>query len=72
MFFTRAGVPPEILAERENLRKILHLDPDRADFQIIYGADTDRNDVVAMQTRFGHADPRHHGVVHQPARGSRA
>ena len=51
MFFTRADVPPEILTEREKMRKILHLDPNRADFQIIYGADTDRNDVVAIQTR---------------------
>ena len=51
MFFTRGEVLPEVAAEREALRKLLHLDPDRLDFQVIYGPDTDRNDVVAVQTR---------------------
>ena len=51
MFFTTEPPPPEIQAERAALRKILHLNPDRMDFQIIYGADTDRDDVLAMQTR---------------------
>ena len=51
MFFTREPLSPEVQAERAELRKILHLHPDRMDFQIVYGADTDRDDVVAMQTR---------------------
>jgi hypothetical protein len=51
MFFTKGEVPPEIAAEREALRKLLNLDADRLDFQVIYGADTDRSDVVAVQTR---------------------
>jgi len=51
MFFTKEPLPPEIQEDRQRLRKILHLDPDRTDFQIIYGADTDRDDVLAIQTR---------------------
>ena len=51
MFFTTGEVPPEIQAERETLRKLLHLNPDRRDFLVIYGSDTDRDDVVAVQTR---------------------
>src|SRR5262249_3897 len=51
MFFTTEPLPPEVQAERVALRKILHLNPDRMDFHIIYGADTDRDDVLAIQTR---------------------
>jgi hypothetical protein len=51
MFFTRGEVPPEIRAERDTVRRLLHLDPERQDFVIIYGADTDRDDTIAIQTR---------------------
>ena len=51
MFFPRGEIPPDIQGERQALRKLLHLDPDRQDFRIIYGPDTERNDVIAMQTR---------------------
>src|SRR5215467_13625459 len=51
MFFTRGEVPPEIQADRDKIRELLHLDKERRDFKVICGADTDRNDVLAMQTR---------------------
>lgn len=51
MFFTGRGVPPGIENERQTLRKLLHLNPERMDFLITYGADTDRDDVIAIQTR---------------------
>lgn len=51
MFFRKGEMPPDIQAERDALRKVLHLDPERLDFLVIYGADTDRNDALAMQTR---------------------
>ena len=51
MFFTKGEVPPEIQAERESLRKLLHLDLNTVEFLVLYGADTDRDDVVAVQTR---------------------
>jgi hypothetical protein len=51
MFFTRGEIPPEIQAERDTVRRLLHLDRERQDFVIIYGADTDRDDTIAIQTR---------------------
>jgi hypothetical protein len=51
MFFTKEEVPPEVQAERDSIRKLLRLDRDRLDFLITYGAETDRNDVIAIQTR---------------------
>ena len=51
MFFPKSDVPPEIQGERETLRKLLHLDLQREDFLITYGPDTDRSDVVSVQTR---------------------
>ena len=51
MFFTKDPIPHEVENERQTIRKILHLNPDRLDFQITYGADTDRDDVLAIQTR---------------------
>jgi len=53
MFFARGEARPDIQAERETIRKLLHLDPQRSDFQVIYGADTERDDVIAIQTRSG-------------------
>ena len=51
MFFTKDELPPDLEEERLRIRKLLHLNPDRMDFQITYGADTDRDDVLAIQTR---------------------
>ena len=49
--FPKGEIPPEIQADRQALRTLLHLSPDRTDFRVISGADTDRDDVVAIQTR---------------------
>jgi hypothetical protein len=51
MIFTKGKVPLEIQAERETLRKILHLSPDRQEFAIVFGPDTERDDTIAIQTR---------------------
>jgi len=51
MFFTKDPLPQGVEDERQTIRKILHLNPDRPDFHITYGADTDRDDVLAIQTR---------------------
>jgi hypothetical protein len=51
MFFPKGEVPHEVQPERDTVRRLLHLNPDRSDFLIIYGPDTDRDDVVAIQTR---------------------
>jgi hypothetical protein len=49
--FTKDPVPPAVESDRQELRKILHLNPDRLDITITYGADTDRDDILAIQTR---------------------
>jgi hypothetical protein len=51
MFFPKRDLPPDIQAERETLRTLLHLDLKREDFLITYGPDTERSDVIAVQTR---------------------
>jgi hypothetical protein len=53
MAFPREDIPPEIQAERETLRKLLGLNPEKSDVRITFGTGTDRDDVVAMQTRSG-------------------
>lgn len=51
MTLPRKDISPEIQAEREILRKLLGLDPDKTDIRVIYGSGTDRDDTVAMVTR---------------------
>jgi hypothetical protein len=51
--FQRKNVPPDIQAERETLRKLLGLNPEKSDFRIVFGTATDRDDVIAMATRSG-------------------
>jgi hypothetical protein len=51
--FPRRAIPPEIQAERETIRRTLRLNPERGDFRIIQGSGTDRDDVVAVETRSG-------------------
>jgi hypothetical protein len=53
MSFPRKDIPPDIQAERETLRKLLGLNPEKAEVRITFGTGTDRDDVVAMQTRSG-------------------
>jgi hypothetical protein len=47
------GIPPEIEAERQALRKLLGLNPDKSEFRVTHGTGTDRDDEIAMQTRSG-------------------
>jgi hypothetical protein len=53
MAFPKKDIPNEIQAERETIRKILGLARNKGEFQIISGTGTDRDDVIAMQTRSG-------------------
>jgi len=53
MSFPAKEIPPEIQAERATVRKILGLNPEKSQFQIIYGTVTDRDDVIAIHTRSG-------------------
>jgi hypothetical protein len=53
MAFPSKDIPPEILAERDKVRKLLGLNPEKSKVRVIYGTGTDRDDVVAIQTRSG-------------------
>ena len=47
------AIPPEIQAERDTIRRLLGLGVDRNEFRVVFGSGTDRDDVIAMQTRSG-------------------
>ena len=53
MTFPLKDVSPDIQAEGEAMRKLLGLNPDKLEFQVVFGTGTDRDDVIAMQTRSG-------------------
>jgi hypothetical protein len=53
MTFPRKDIAPEIRAARETIRKLLKLNPRRADFQVTYGSVANRDDEIAIQTRSG-------------------
>ena len=49
--FPRTDLPPEVEVERQTVRRLLKLNPNGDDFQIVYGSGTNRDDVIAIQTR---------------------
>ena len=53
MTISKKDLPPEIQADRELVRKLLGLRPDLQDFKVIYGGMSDKDDVIAVQTRAG-------------------
>ena len=53
MTISRKNLPPGIQADRDLVRKLLGLRPDLQEFKVIYGGMSDKDDVVAVQTRSG-------------------
>lgn len=47
------SISPEIQAERDTIRRVLGLALDKTEFRVVFGSGTDRDDVIAMQTRSG-------------------
>ena len=53
MTFPRKPIPPEIQAERDDIRRMLGLNPTASEFRIVYGTVQEKDDVLAIQTRSG-------------------
>ena len=53
MTISQKNLPPKIQADRDLVRKLLGVRPDLQDFKVIYGGVSDKDDVVAVQTRSG-------------------
>ena len=51
--FSGSDVAPDIEADRQTIRRILRLNPETTDFQIVYGSGASGDDVIAIQTRSG-------------------
>jgi hypothetical protein len=53
MTIRQTDLPPEVQADRELIRKLLGLRPGLEEFEIVYGAVSERDDQIAIQTRSG-------------------
>lgn len=53
LFFPTKNVPPDIQKEREQVKRLLGLNPDKTEFRVIYGAAPQTNDTLALHTRSG-------------------
>ena len=53
MTISQKNLPPKIQADRDLVRKLLGLRPDLEEFKVIYGGLSNKDDVVAIQTRSG-------------------
>jgi hypothetical protein len=53
MTISKKDLPPKIQADRDLVRKLLGVRPDLQDFKVVYGGVSNKDDVVAIQTRSG-------------------
>ena len=53
MTISQKNLPPKIQADRDLVRKLLGLRPNLEEFKVIYGGLSNKDDVVAIQTRSG-------------------
>src|SRR6185295_10912099 len=53
MIFPRKDIPPDIQADRDVVRTLLGLSPEKSEFKVVFGPWGGQDDVIAMQTRSG-------------------
>lgn len=53
MIFPRKDIPPNIQVDRDLVRTLLGLSPEKSEFRVVFGPWTGHDDVIAMQTRSG-------------------
>ena len=53
LIISQMNLPPEVQADRNLVRKLLGLRTDLKEFKIVYGTVSNRDDVIAIQTRSG-------------------
>jgi hypothetical protein len=53
MTFPRKAVSPEVQTDRATVRKLLGLNAEKSEFRVVYGQASERDDVIAIQTRSG-------------------
>jgi hypothetical protein len=51
MSFPLKNAPPDIQAEQATVRQLLGLNPATSEYRVLYGIGSDRDDVIAIQTR---------------------
>ena len=51
--FPQRDMPPDIQSARDEVRELLALNREKAEFSVIYGSGTNRDDVIAIQSRSG-------------------
>jgi hypothetical protein len=53
MTIRNKDLPPAVQADRDLVRKLLGLRPGLEEFKVVYGVVSDKDDVIAVQTRSG-------------------
>ncbi|MEY3880870.1 MAG: hypothetical protein RIQ94_1666 [Pseudomonadota bacterium] len=53
LIISQMNLPPEVQVDRSLVRKLLGLRADLKEFKIVYGTVSDKDDVIAIQTRSG-------------------